>query len=296
MTQQLRLLLATDYSESAISAEYYAVQLAKNAGCVLRVLHVFNPPLAEPVTTFDQAKIDYNPLVYETQRLEEHMQKLLDHFSIDLNSINIQCIVREGMNAATHIIEEAEESDADLIIAGTHGAGIIHKALLGSHTWSIIKKSRIPVLAVPEGSLFRPVNKMVFATEYREGEFTAIQLLIQMARQLDASITVLHVTNDVLPDAFEQRLFEDFKNEVKDKTTYPHLDIQLMRDDNIVEGLNQYCTDHAVNWLVMSPQKLSIWDKLLNPVGAGSNTKQMSFESRIPLLVIPDYYSAMYID
>ena len=50
---------------------------------------------------------------------------------------------------AETILKNAEKLNAELIILGTHGHGVIHKVLVGSVSASIIKKATCPVMLIP---------------------------------------------------------------------------------------------------------------------------------------------------
>ncbi len=47
------------------------------------------------------------------------------------------------------ILREAEHLDAELIVIGSHGHGMMFDALVGSISAGILRKATIPVLVVP---------------------------------------------------------------------------------------------------------------------------------------------------
>jgi nucleotide-binding universal stress UspA family protein len=49
----------------------------------------------------------------------------------------------------TEILRQAETSNADLIVMGTHGHGAMHHLLMGSVTEGVLKHAKQPVLLVP---------------------------------------------------------------------------------------------------------------------------------------------------
>jgi hypothetical protein len=59
--------------------------------------------------------------------------------------------------------------------------------------------------------------------------------------------------------------------------------------------MNAYCKRENINWLAMSPEKISFWDKLLY-LEDTSTTKQMTFHTELPLYVLPDFYDTVYAD
>ena len=58
------------------------------------------------------------------------------------------------------------EKKVDLIVMGASGKDIQYNAILGNHTYDIIRKIKCTVLAVPDGSKFRPLEKIVLPIDY----------------------------------------------------------------------------------------------------------------------------------
>jgi len=54
-------------------------------------------------------------------------------------------MVTQGKPSA-EIVRVAREEAADMIVLGTHGAGILDKALFGSTTERVVRKAPCPVL------------------------------------------------------------------------------------------------------------------------------------------------------
>jgi nucleotide-binding universal stress UspA family protein len=50
------------------------------------------------------------------------------------------------------VLDEAKESQADLVLLATHGRGEVHRLLVGSVADRVIRMGACPVLTVKEGS------------------------------------------------------------------------------------------------------------------------------------------------
>jgi nucleotide-binding universal stress UspA family protein len=288
MKNYFKILVATDYSEVAINAERYAIKLAKDTDSILTFLHVFSTSANFPSEFTELERDDYKLMDHEIQKLENHVGGLLSSMNIKKGEIEFRCVARKG-NAREEIRNESNDSDIEFIIVGTHGETNLKQAFLGSHTWNTINKVSMPVLAIPAEAIYTPVQSIVFATEYRKGELPVIKFLTKLAEQFNAELTVLHVTNDVFSPEFEQEMFTRFMNEVKSQVSYSKLEVRLIHDVNLIEGLNNFCIRTKSNWLVMAPEKSLLFEKVFNPII--SRTKQMSFHTHVPLFTIPDNYS-----
>ena len=64
--------------------------------------------------------------------------------------MKIEKVVLRG-NPSAAILELAEKTDADLIVAGTQGAGFVRRILIGSVATRLIRHSTRSLLIVPPG-------------------------------------------------------------------------------------------------------------------------------------------------
>jgi nucleotide-binding universal stress UspA family protein len=62
--------------------------------------------------------------------------------------VNASALMAQGDPVKT-ILKQAERLDAELIVVGSHGHGMMFDALVGSVSAGILRKSTVPVLVVP---------------------------------------------------------------------------------------------------------------------------------------------------
>ncbi len=290
MEKQFKIFLATDYSEAVMSAERYAIQFTESTNAFLTIAHVYEVPFNFPSEPAQYAIATEKLRKSELLRLKQHFNKLVHSLNVKLNNLNFECIVLEG-TIGKQIWKEAEQSHMDIIITGTHGASGFRKMLLGSHTWDIIKKSEVPVLAIPRDAVLTKIKNIVFATEYRKGEIPGIHFLAQLAKKFDAELTILHITNDSLSKEFEKIVFEKFRADLQKNVSYDKLSLRLVHYTDIVEGLNNFCLSSKTDWLVLSHAKPFFLESIFTRVN--SITKEMCFQTHIPLLTLPDFYAVV---
>lgn len=288
MSRPLNIFLATDYSPAVMNAERYAFEFAKKTNSSLTILHVYEIPFSFPVKSEEYIKESERLRKFELQKLKLHCETLMHTLDIKLNEIKWECLVLEG-EIEKEIRIEAERIHPDLIITGTHGESGFKDFFQASHTWKIIKKSNTPILSIPQDALLTDIKRIVFATEYREGEISGIEFLIKLSKQFDAELIILHITNQSFTKEFEEKFFDLFKVKLKDITNYENLRFELVQSTSITEGINHYCSTKNVDWLVMSHTKTFPLEKIIFPTK--SITKEMSIQSHIPLLSVPDNYS-----
>ncbi|MDY6820826.1 MAG: universal stress protein [Deferribacterota bacterium] len=141
-----KILFPTDFSETSKKAFKYAVEFANVFNAELEILHI----------QLDEAQVVAFYLPESTLRnvkkeLEESTKQQLDDFCNiyrhQLEKVNYYKKILKGI-PHVEIIEEAKETNADMIIIGTHGRSGFEHVLFGSTTEKVIRKAPCPVLTV----------------------------------------------------------------------------------------------------------------------------------------------------
>jgi nucleotide-binding universal stress UspA family protein len=143
-----RILCPVDFSRFSHHAYEQAVELAREFGAEITVLHA---SAVAPVTSL--APIGA-PIPLEPARLtreeRQSMTTVLRDFTYDADAggLSIATQLRE-QDPVQAIIDAALTLPADLIVMGTHGRSGFERLLLGSVTEKVLRKAPCPVLTVP---------------------------------------------------------------------------------------------------------------------------------------------------
>lgn len=156
-----RIIVPVDFSTATPHVLDVAGQLAKSLGADIHLVHVQEipsaiPPLGTSAMAGMPELMPMSPLPLgqpippptgpnesEKQQLEQWQSKLR----------------QEGVSVAVHnlvgdvpdeILRTVESANADLIVMGRHSHGAMYNLLVGSVTEAVLKRSRWPVLLVPE--------------------------------------------------------------------------------------------------------------------------------------------------
>jgi len=137
-----RILVATDFSESAENAVAIAAELALQFDAELTLLTVWEiPPVSYGATLYVPSDL--------AGPIQEAAQAALDRAGEALKKQvpRATTLLREG-EAWQEILSGAEAVRADLIVVGTHGRRGLGRAFLGSVAERVVRLSPIPVLTV----------------------------------------------------------------------------------------------------------------------------------------------------
>ena len=133
-----RILHPTDFSEPSQAACVQAVDLAKQCGAKLIILHAF----ADPMTVEAMWAIpDPRP----------ELQEAISQIAHDEAAISVERVLRVGPPAET-IVACARNHHCDLIVMGTHGRSGWSHLLLGSIAQQVIRTAPCPVMIVRAGA------------------------------------------------------------------------------------------------------------------------------------------------
>jgi nucleotide-binding universal stress UspA family protein len=139
-----KIIIPTDFSENGSHAMEYGVQLAKQVGAKVLLLHVI--PLGTYVSAASSAPLPAEAIdaLAATARtnLSDQGKKLSKAYGVP-----IDVLVVDGPAPAA-IAELAKAQSADLIVMGTQGRTGLKHVLLGSVAEHVVRHSSIPVLTV----------------------------------------------------------------------------------------------------------------------------------------------------
>jgi universal stress protein A len=149
MIQNVKKILAPiDFSEHSMNAMRSAMELAKDVGAEVHLVHVIAPhhhfiplPLA---TNVEQSR----ELAREAAMLEQAEEELAhlkkDEFG-DSKKVTTFAVIGHPVQK---LVDYAKEQSIDLIVMATHGRSGIEHALLGGTTERIVRSSPCSVLVI----------------------------------------------------------------------------------------------------------------------------------------------------
>ena len=276
-----KILIPTDLSPNAGNAIRYALNFCKNINVELVFLHATHPMLDLPDTSLEF----YDPIVFQDEKEQlsyvgNHLKFIFEEEKMDLDQLNYRIELRVGF-AADEIVESAKQLNCDLIIMGTQGATGLEKLFLGSITYSVIKKTEIPVLAIPTGYQYKEIDKIVFATDY-EGISNKHVLapLFDIANSFDSKVLMFHAIEAKEPIAAYIEELQVWKTE-KNFHHVKHTN-SIARCEDVTQGIIDFADENDASIIAMIPHSYNFFQNLVHK----SKTKEIALESKVPLLVL----------
>lgn len=145
MARMRRIVHPTDFSPASAPAFRKALELAKDSGATLLVVHVLAtlpilPDAYIAATTYDDM------LQAHRRQAERDMQRVVKR--AQTAGVKATGTVVDVGVAPEQIVRFAKRQAADVIVMGTHGHGALARAVLGSVAERVLARAHCPVLTV----------------------------------------------------------------------------------------------------------------------------------------------------
>jgi nucleotide-binding universal stress UspA family protein len=133
------------WSERAIP---HAVDIARNNGSEIILLHVFRPPASEYTDQLALAGQDV-----QLDRMRSEIKNYLMGLRGQLRNQHVECRVQfiEGVGAASLICDYVNEEGVDLVVMTSHGRTGLSRFIFGSIAEKVLQGVNVPVLIIRPG-------------------------------------------------------------------------------------------------------------------------------------------------
>ncbi|SFE60916.1 universal stress protein [Thermophagus xiamenensis] len=285
-----RVLLPVDYSDYSTKAAEMALDWAARLDAELTVLHVFyNPiintlPFAEAYvydTSMDELMVDLEA------KAKDEMREFLTHLKTrkkdkGIDNVTIRSKLLRGV-AEDEIIRFSDEYEPTVIIMGTRGKDRKASDLIGSVTAEVMESARVPVLAVPEDFEYKGIDelkKVLYATNFEESDFVALDKLEKLVKPLAVSINLAHVC-EKSTGKWNHLKLDGLKKFAAEKFPNTQIDFDIIENEDFEVGIEKYVRDKHIDIISLTTRRRNIFSRMFSQ-GLG---KKMLFHSTTPLLV-----------
>jgi nucleotide-binding universal stress UspA family protein len=181
-----KILIPTDFSETANLALEHAVKMASLVDAQITLVHV--------VSTFA-----FRVNLPELEVDEAAGKKLSTVVGAKLASIAEEIGASHGVKVTTmvtsgrireEVVRIADEIDADIIILGTHGVSGLREFFMGSNAFRIVSEAACPVLSVQQSGKSVGFSSIVVPIDNSFHSREKLGIAVRMANAYDAEVHV----------------------------------------------------------------------------------------------------------
>ena len=257
------ILVPLGTSDKAISTLQYAVDFASVCGAKIYVIQVYGITNA----TYAMKKMDTILEADSKDELADILSKV-DAKNIDIISKSVKGQITDSISRI------AKQLNVDLVIASAKNSSADSSIYLGPITGGLIKNTELPMLIIPKGYVFKPINNILLGL--KSGVIRHSHVLDPLHNLLSvfkAKVNLLHVItphnneeDNILDDQFKAITQNVIKSE----------------NATVFQGVLEHLLEVKPDMLCVIRRKRGFFSRLWKQ----NSVKKIEFESRIPLLVL----------
>jgi len=270
------IIVPTDFSPIATNALHYALDMAEATGSSLLLFHVYQVPIS--YTDVPVVLVSVEELQKTAEDRIQNLKKEVEH--IATKKVKIYTETKLG-NVVDELESLCNKIKPFAVVMGTKGASGLERVLFGSNTLSAIRHITWPVICVPPGRRFgNGIKKIGFACDFRDVvQSTPTDFIKKFKHEFGAELHVLNVdykNRHFSPETPEQSallhtLLEDAGPEY-----------HFIEHEDIEDGINDFAEKNNLDLVITIPKKHKLLDGIFKP----SSTKQLVYQSHVPVMCI----------
>jgi nucleotide-binding universal stress UspA family protein len=271
-----RIIVPTDFSETAKNAARYAVQMAQAIPDASVTLYNLTDKIA--------LGSDSSPLTEDKNDRFVVLQAALNNLRAELSELSdvkVELVVEEGSSLTDNIERYVHHHGIDLIVMGITGATRLEQIFMGSNALNVVNLGVCPVIIVPPGAVFRPINKVLFACDLKNVADTIPMAPVKSVLNIfKPKVLVVNVDVDHYVEVTEEYRSQRAILEERLKEYEPEFFFIRMYD--FQDSIGSFASDRDVDLILTIPKK----HHFLTGLFKTSHTKRLAYHSHVPILAV----------
>jgi nucleotide-binding universal stress UspA family protein len=267
------LIVPIDFSEASKNAARYAAWMSKGIPAAqLTLYNVFG--------TLELGS-DGSPIQSDDGARKTIMELALQSVANDISGISdarISCVAEEDDDFPGSLAKYVLHFHPELIIMGITGATRLAKIFMGSNTLKIVRRNIAPTVIVPPDAVFRPVQNVLFISDFKNVDET---IPFQPIRNfLGLFHPVLHIVN------VDSEHYVELTEEFKEQRARLHRQMEdfepeyyFIRMFDFMDAINQFVEDKKIDIIVTVPKNQSFFANLFKT----THTSRLAYHSHVPI-------------
>lgn len=267
-----KILIATDYSITASNALNYAAHLAQKTNAQLIIFNVYKLSIHASNSMATTSTINH---LYDNSK--NQLLKLVEETK---KNYDINVIGELGKDDTIEGLEKyTTNNPVDIVVMGIE-SDLIEYKIFGNTTTAAIKLMKFPLLVVPNNISFNDIKNVTFAAapSYLSDNCNLLPLK-NLVKIFNARLDIVHILTN---NSFEKN--QDLEDKLSLMLKGIEYKFYYVKNVNIGEGIKESVSLLNSNLLVMIHHKIGILESIIK----GSHSNQMTVNSPLPLLVIPN--------
>lgn len=270
-----KIIVPTDFSKAAQVALDYAISIAKSLKAEIILLNAYSMPHSGSAVMIDVSDVLKGDSV---KKLDEEMERIKEN----IGDLSIETISQNGAVALT-IAHIAEKREADLIIMGTTGATGLKEVFVGSNTADLIKATKTPIIAVPEGVTNHSISKVAMSVDLHHVKsadvFDPLKSLLKLN---NASLKMINIADNM--KSIDPINFVDEAVDIDNMFFGIEHSFKFLEGNDVEVEILSYVMEENVDLLTVVSRKRNFFERLFHK----SMSKKLTMHSPIPILILSE--------
>lgn len=270
-----KIIVPTDFSEAALNAARYAIEVAAHIGANITLMHALPLPLPVseipvPAESLGSVKAEADQLLQQlSERLvkEAHQKVPISYYSTNNSFFD------ELKN-----INQQEEIYA--VIMGTTGISGTAAFFLGSYSLTALKNLKHPLIVVPPGYHYKPIKKVALACDMEDVTATIpLKGIQELLKSYKAPVDIIYVSDHgegISHEAVRESAF------VKMYLTDHQPSVHMLAGYDVQMELENYVQENNIDLLLISRKERNFTEQLFHK----SLTKKMVMHPAVPMMIL----------
>jgi nucleotide-binding universal stress UspA family protein len=270
------IVVPTDFSPNSINAAFFATEMAAAQSLQILLFNVYQIPMA------------YAEVPLMLQSVDDLLSASMSQLEKLKNKITVQTgekVKVETRAVMGNLVDElkklCDEIHPFAVVMGAKGISAFEKIVFGSNTLLAVRHLISPVIAVPEDSTYgKGIQKIGFACDFTDTAHTVpVKLIREFVNTFHAELHVINVDynekhfSPATPT--ESLVLHELLQDLS--PTYHYIE-----NKNIEDGIREFAAAQNLDLVIAIPKK----HKLLEGIFKSSSTRQLIFESGLPVMCI----------
>jgi len=272
----IRILVPTDFSETAKNAARYAVQLAGALSDATIILYNVADKIA--------VGSDGSPLTEDKNDrfivLNAAMENLKSELG-ELSPVAIEFMLEEGSTLTDNLERYVRNHDVALVIMGITGTTRLEQIFMGSNALNVMNLGVCPVIIVPPDATYKAVNRVLFACDFKDVASSVPAAPVKAILNIFKP-TVLVVNVDTDPHVEETEEYKTERTKLENILQDYNPEFYFLRMDDFQDAISSFTADRNIDLILTIPKKHGFLTGLFTP----SHTKKLAYHSHVPILAV----------
>jgi nucleotide-binding universal stress UspA family protein len=286
----MNILFPTDFSENSRTALKYASNLATQLNGTITIVNAYEVPAMESLRISTQGTFDTGPTgrvqkkVADDKRAEVEEKLAEMREASGLSKEQCKVVAKTGV-IKTEFDKILRNEKYHLIVMGTRGEGTQKGLFFSGIANHLIKTAGCPVLAVPENTAFKTIERILYPTDLAHDETYNLKWLVGYAKLNNAGIHLLHVKTNKESNRQEEL------NQLIDALQYDKITHEIITSkDDVSSIILDHCESDDADLIAMTTHSTSLFDKIFHFSVSTDILKKVN----IPFMGFADKKTAYY--